>query len=67
MNPSINDELANKVFHLTKALNQAKTIIDSLEQQNSCLKDALANLASVNNEDYDKCLEDYSGHPNITV
>lgn len=57
MNPSINDELANKVFHLTQALNQARNIIDSLEHQNACLKDALANLASLNKEDYEKCLE----------
>lgn len=59
MNPSINDELANKVFHLTKALNQAKDIINLLEQQNTCLKDALTNLASINKEDYAKCLENY--------
>lgn len=57
MNPSINDELVNKVFHLTKALNQAKDIINILEKQNICLKDALNNLASTNKEDYSHCLE----------
>lgn len=61
MNISINDELANKVFHLSKALDSAKKIILLLEDQNACLKDALASLASINKEDYEKCLENYSG------
>lgn len=60
---SINDELTNKVFHLYTALNHAEKAIKLLEQQNLCLKDALANLASTNNEDYEKCLEN-SGEQN---
>lgn len=61
MSISINDELANKIFHLSKALESAKKAIHFLEIQNSCLKDAFANLASLNKEDYANCLEDHSG------
>jgi sensor histidine kinase regulating citrate/malate metabolism len=46
------DELSNKVYHLTKALNQAQNIIKVLEEENEKLKDVLANLASINNQDY---------------
>lgn len=63
---SINDELVNKVFHLTKALNQARDIIDSLEEQNSCLKDALSSIESLNKENYSNCLE-YSGKSRVEL
>lgn len=46
------DELSNKVYHLTKALNQAQNIIKVLEEENEKLKDVLTNLASINNQDY---------------
>ncbi len=47
------DELANKVYHLHKALQQADEIIDVLRTENSKLQDALNNLASqVSNKDY---------------
>jgi hypothetical protein len=46
------DELANKVYHLHKALEQAESIISALEQDNKNLKDALNNLAYINKEDY---------------
>ena len=35
------DELANKVFHLHKALNQAEYIISVLEEENNNLKKIL--------------------------
>lgn len=57
---SIENELANKVFHLHKALLQAEKVIQLLEKQNSCLKDALANLAPINKEDYADCFENPS-------
>lgn len=46
------DELSNKVYHLHKALEQAKSIIDVLEEENKSLRNALNNLAFINNEDY---------------
>jgi len=36
------DELANKVYHLTKALEQANAIINNLEIHNEILTDALS-------------------------
>jgi cell division protein FtsB len=48
----MNDKLADRVATLQKALNQAEKIMNSLEQENQRLKDALANLASENNEGY---------------
>jgi len=43
----VTDELVNKVYHLTKALNQANEIIANLKVHNKVLTDALA----VMNED----------------
>ena len=37
----VSDELANKVYHLTKALDQAEKIIAKLEEENENLKQAL--------------------------
>jgi regulator of replication initiation timing len=48
----MNDQLANRVKSLQKALNQAETIMNTLELENQRLKDVLANLASENNEGY---------------
>lgn len=45
------DELANKVYHLHKALTQATEIISVLEEENKNLKDALNSLASIKTED----------------
>lgn len=53
------DELANKVMHLSKALNKAQDTICILEAQNQCLKDVLVKLASINQDDY----EDVYGVP----
>ena len=38
------DELANKVYHLTKALNQAESIIKVLEEENNSLKETLLSI-----------------------
>ena len=46
INGYLGDELINKVKHLTKALNQAETIISSLEEENNRLSHALMTIAS---------------------
>ena len=51
MNNYVGDELANKVRILTKALEQANTLISKLEKENNNLMDALNSLASLNKED----------------
>jgi hypothetical protein len=48
----MNDQLADRVKLLQKALNSAENIINTLEKENQRLKDVLANLASENNEGY---------------
>jgi hypothetical protein len=48
----MNDQLSERIGYLQKALNQAETIILTLEQENQRLKDVLAGLASENNEGY---------------
>ena len=48
----MNDQLANRVKSLQKALNQAEKIMNTLELENQRLKDVLANLTSENNEGY---------------
>lgn len=62
MNKFIADELANKVYHLNKALTQAQSIIEILEKENKCLVDALNSLASENKEDYILDSEAWSEH-----
>lgn len=37
----VSDELFNKVYHLSQALNQAQTIIETLEKENENLKEIL--------------------------
>lgn len=37
----VSDELANKVYHLTQALNQAEKIIQILQKENDNLKSTL--------------------------
>ena len=39
------EELYNKVYHLTKALNTAESIIKILEQENNSLKETLSLLS----------------------
>jgi len=51
MNNYVGDELANKVKILTKALEQANSLISKLEEENNNLMDALSSLASLNKED----------------
>ena len=41
MNQYIADELANKVYHLYRSLNDANKMILLLEKENKLLKDAL--------------------------
>jgi hypothetical protein len=48
----MNDQLADRVKLLQKALNSAENIINTLEKENQRLKDVLTGLASENNEDY---------------
>jgi regulator of replication initiation timing len=48
----MNDQLANRVKSLQKALNQAEKIMNTLEIENQRLKDVLANLTSENNKGY---------------
>ena len=48
----MNDQLANRVKSLQKALNQAEKIMNTLELENQRLKDALKNLASENTQGY---------------
>jgi regulator of replication initiation timing len=48
----MNDQLANRVKSLQKALNQAEKIMNTLELENQRLKDVLANLTSENNQGY---------------
>jgi len=57
VNSFIADELINKNKYLTQALDQAKQIIDTLEQENIRLRDVLTNLASLNNKDLDQSIE----------
>lgn len=40
----VSDELANKVYHLTQALNQAEKIIESLQKENDTLKETVIQL-----------------------
>lgn len=45
------DELANKVIHLSKALNQAQDTISLLIAQNQCLKNVVVKLTLIDHED----------------
>jgi hypothetical protein len=47
------DELANKVYHLTKALNQAESIIKTLEDENNALKEVISKLSEDTYEEND--------------
>ena len=46
MKNHVTDELVNKIYHLTKAVDQAKEIIVKLEQENKRLKDLLVSTAA---------------------
>ena len=61
-NSFITHELVNKNEYLSRALLQAKTIISTLEKENSRLKDVLISLASLNNEDLKLSSESNSEH-----
>ncbi len=49
---TVTDELVNKIYHLSKALTQAQSIISTFEQENKRLLDVLNGLTSDNNESY---------------
>jgi hypothetical protein len=40
----VTDELVNKIYHLTKALNQTESIIKTLEEENNSLKETLSSI-----------------------
>lgn len=46
MKNTVSDELVNKVFKLTQALNMAKSIAKSIEQENESLKQVLSLLSN---------------------
>jgi hypothetical protein len=48
----MNDQLADRLKILQKALNSAENIINTLEKENQRLKDVLSSLTSENNQDY---------------
>ncbi len=52
LNEYMTDQLVDRIQILQNALNQAESIIRTLDIENQRLKDVLANLASENNEGY---------------
>lgn len=50
MNKYIADELANKVYHLYRSLNDANKMILLLEKENKLLKDAIYSDSSVSKD-----------------
>ena len=52
----VTDELINKVYHLTKALNQAESIVKILEKENTSLKEILSSIYHTENPVHDDCL-----------
>lgn len=51
-NSYVGDELAHKVYVLTKALEQAEDIISKLETENIHLTNVLNTMTSIEKEDY---------------
>jgi len=43
----VTDELINKVYHLTKAITQAESIIKTLELENNILKEKLSSIYEI--------------------
>ena len=52
LNEYMTDQLVDRIQILQNALNQAESIIRTLDIENQRLKDVLANLASENNQGY---------------
>jgi hypothetical protein len=52
MKNTVTDELVNKLYHLTKALNHAESIIKALEQENNSLKETLSSIYDRENTDF---------------
>ena len=51
----VSHELANKVYHLTKALETSKKIIETLEKENNYLKKTLE-IVTEKEEEYFSCV-----------
>jgi hypothetical protein len=49
---TVTDELVNKIYHLTKALDIAKNVIDTLQIENDKLKTLLEDINSNQNHEY---------------
>ena len=62
----MNDQLADRVKLLQKALNSAENMINILEKENQRLKDVLSSLTSENNQDYALTSEAFN-EPMFTV
>jgi hypothetical protein len=45
MKNTVTDELVNKIYHLTKALDTAKDAISTLQKENENLKSLLENIS----------------------
>jgi cell shape-determining protein MreC len=62
----MNDQLADRIKLLQKALNSAENMIHILEKENQRLKDVLTSLTSENNQDYALTSEAFN-EPMFTV
>jgi hypothetical protein len=51
----VSHELANKVYHLTKALDQTKRIVEVLEEENKTLKELIEKLQNQTDHSNDFC------------
>lgn len=58
MKNTVTDELVNKVYHLTRALDSAQNIVKTLEKENERLKSLLSQL-SYNKDNQEDHYEDY--------
>ena len=62
----MNDQLADRVKLLQKALNSAENMINILEKENQRLKDVLSSLTAENNQDYALTSEAFN-EPVLTI
>jgi hypothetical protein len=51
----VSHELANKVYHLTKALDQTQKIVEVLEEENKTLKELIEKLQNQTDYSNDFC------------
>ena len=57
MKNSVTDELINKLYHLTKALDKAETLVNTLQQENENLKHILSEITDPNHTQEYELLE----------